>query len=74
MIKSIETDLCNGCGVCVLICPMDVIRLDEKNKKAYIAYVEDCQSCLLCEVECPMGAIYVSAERASSEAPVSTAQ
>ena len=65
-IRKIDTTLCNGCGICVAICPMDVLRLysftTDKGevKKAYIKYIRDCQSCFLCELECPQDAIYVT--------------
>ncbi len=62
-IRKIDQELCNGCGICIENCPMDVIRLDEERDKAYIAYLSDCQFCFLCELECPTGAIYVSPER-----------
>jgi NAD-dependent dihydropyrimidine dehydrogenase PreA subunit len=58
-IKRINTELCNGCGLCIEYCPTDVLRLDEKTKKAFIKYIRDCQSCLMCEMECPTGAITV---------------
>ena len=57
-IRKIDVRLCNGCGICVDHCSMDVLRLDEKTKKAYIKYIRDCQGCFLCESECPEGAIY----------------
>ena len=41
-IKSIDNQLCTGCGVCVKSCPADVIRMDLKSKKAVIRYQEDC--------------------------------
>jgi NAD-dependent dihydropyrimidine dehydrogenase PreA subunit len=59
-IESIDTDLCNGCGICVDTCSADVIRMDDEEKKAVIKYPEDCLSCALCEFECPQNAIYVS--------------
>jgi len=59
MISSIDPARCNGCGICVEICIMDVIRLDEATDKAYIAYPDDCQLCYQCELECPEGAVYV---------------
>ena len=62
-IRKIDNNLCNGCGICIENCPMDVIRKDEKAGKAFISYLSDCQSCLLCETDCPKGAIYVSPDR-----------
>lgn len=58
MIEQIEKDRCIGCGSCAQRCPLDVIRMDE-NRKAYIAYPEDCMTCYICERFCPAGAIYV---------------
>lgn len=50
---------CVGCGVCVEICPPDVLRLTP-NAKAYAAYPEDCEGCFLCELNCAYRAIQVS--------------
>ena len=56
-IRHIDVRLCNGCNICVDICPLDVLRLDGITRKAYIAYLRDCQSCFLCQSECPQDAI-----------------
>ena len=64
-IEQIDSDVCTGCGICVDSCPMDVIRMDEKNKKAVIKYPEDCMLCLYCERDCLEHAIYVSPEKVS---------
>ncbi len=58
-IKRVDINLCNGCGICVEHCPLDVLRMNEATNKAFIKYIRDCQSCLLCEIECPVGAITV---------------
>jgi NAD-dependent dihydropyrimidine dehydrogenase PreA subunit len=58
MIRTINQNLCIGCGLCVERCPLDTIRLDEAGK-AYIAYPDDCMTCFLCERLCPQGAIFV---------------
>jgi len=59
-IKSLIREICNGCGICVDICPEDVLHFDESERKAYIAYPEDCAACLLCEFLCPVKCIEVS--------------
>ena len=55
-IDCIDSVLCDGCGICVMNCPMDVIRMEKKNEKAYIKYPEDCMICGVC-LECPQKAI-----------------
>ena len=57
-IEKIDTDLCTGCGECVLSCPMDVIRMDETKEKAVIVYPQDCMYCGLC-IDCPVKAITI---------------
>ena len=73
MIEKVDQERCTGCGLCVEICPMDVLRMKtdfniisqpEKKKpspqfKAVIAYFEDCMTCFTCELSCPAGAIDV---------------
>ncbi len=60
-IENIDQELCTGCDACVDECPMDVIRFDDKKKKAYIAYGLDCGVCFLCTNACPAEAIKVTA-------------
>ena len=56
-VRRIDVRLCNGCGICVEHCPMDVFRMDKETSKAFIKYVRDCQSCFLCVRECAEEAI-----------------
>jgi len=59
-IERIDSELCNGCGICVKSCPVDVIRMDRESKKAVIQYPEDCMLCGFCAQDCPQNAIYIS--------------
>ena len=60
-IKNIDEAVCNGCGMCVDSCMMDVIYFDEEKRKAYIKYPDDCQACFLCVTDCPVDAIAIDA-------------
>ena len=57
---SINPETCTGCGLCVLACPVDVIRMDAVSAKPVIAYPRDCQVCYLCEDDCPTQSISLS--------------
>ena len=70
VIERIDQELCTGCGICVNTCSLDVIRMDEKKKKAVIKYPADCMCCDYCELDCPVNAIYVSPVK---NAPVTVA-
>ena len=37
-----------GCTVCVDVCPLDVLRISDMTKKAYMAY-DECWYCMPCE-------------------------
>src|SRR6201991_1473529 len=45
-----------GCTVCVDVCPLDVLRISDMTKKAYMAY-DECWYCMPCEADCPTGAL-----------------
>jgi len=59
VIRRINLDGCNGCGTCVDVCPMDVLRIDEIMNKAVVRYPEDCMTCYSCERQCPTGCVDV---------------
>ncbi|QYR21459.1 ferredoxin family protein [Paenibacillus sp. sptzw28] len=54
----IDKDKCIGCDICVQVCPMGILALDE-NKKAYMKY-DECWYCTPCEVDCPVDAVTVN--------------
>jgi len=58
MIRHIDPVVCVGCGICEMICPGDVIVMED-GQKAKIAYAKDCWTCFSCEMACPVKAIDV---------------
>jgi NAD-dependent dihydropyrimidine dehydrogenase PreA subunit len=59
---TVDADKCiadKGCTVCVDVCPLDVLRIDEQSGKAYMKY-DECWYCMPCETDCPTGAVKVS--------------
>ncbi len=50
---------CVGCGMCLLVCPHAVFRLD--NGMAEIVQRDACMECGACSRNCPAGALSVSA-------------
>ncbi|NLV75506.1 MAG: 4Fe-4S binding protein [Tissierellia bacterium] len=54
-----KEDLCKGCGLCVSVCPMKIIFLDESkiNAKGYhpatVVDMDKCIGCANCATMCP---------------------
>ncbi len=59
-VKSLDAQLCDGCGICIEDCPVDVFKLDPVTHKAMVAYNRYCCECYLCEKICPKKAIQVT--------------
>ena len=53
----IDKDKCNGCGICVEICPTDVFFGSGKKQVPVVAYPDQCWHENACVHECPKGAI-----------------
>ena len=44
---------CNGCNICVDICPMDIFRPNpEKGKPPIVQYGDECRYCGACWMRC----------------------
>ncbi len=61
----IENDRCTGCGLCVTVCPKNVLEISDKvNTKGYFpafqARPDDCIHCALCCTMCPDVAITIT--------------
>ncbi len=56
----VDTEKCEGCGLCLPLCPVQAISVI-KNKAAIDQ--NRCNKCLLCIDECPKNAIYQISER-----------
>ncbi len=54
----VNRELCSGCGICVLLCSYEAIKLDKSDDKA-IAVINDlrCKRCGVCVAACPSVAI-----------------
>ncbi len=53
----IEEAECTGCGLCIEVCPNEVLDLEEGI--AVVVNEEACDGCGLCAEECPMSIIEV---------------
>ena len=55
----VDKDKCNGCEMCVAICPKSVFVMNEG--KAEVEDAARCNACCSCVEVCPTFAIYVDA-------------
>jgi 2-oxoglutarate ferredoxin oxidoreductase subunit delta len=53
---------CKACGICIELCPTDVLAPDDEGK-VYINKADACTSCKICEIHCPDFAINVIGPR-----------
>lgn len=55
IVVHVDTDLCSGCGVCVLACPYEARKIDPFTGRAQVVEIL-CQGCGACVTACPNGA------------------
>lgn len=61
----IKSEICKGCGVCVSVCPKNVLKidLDTINEQGYspsfVARGQECIACGNCAISCPDSVISV---------------
>lgn len=58
MAAKVDKKMCNGCGACKEVCPVDAIKI--KDGKAVIS--DDCVECGACVSQCPREAISIQLE------------
>ncbi|GAA2103389.1 4Fe-4S dicluster domain-containing protein [Kitasatospora saccharophila] len=57
---TIDASLCiAGCTLCVEMCPLDSLAIDEQSGTAYM-HVDECWYCGPCAARCPTGAVTVN--------------
>ena len=56
---SLDSDKCNGCGMCMEVCPHAVFA--KGDKKVEIIDLNACMECGACAINCPVAAITVEA-------------
>jgi NAD-dependent dihydropyrimidine dehydrogenase PreA subunit len=54
----LDTDACVGCGMCALVCPHGVFRLEDS--KISIRDHDGCMECGACALNCPTAALRVT--------------
>jgi NAD-dependent dihydropyrimidine dehydrogenase PreA subunit len=49
-----DDSACNGCNVCVEVCPMDVFAPNpQKGRPPLVVYGDECRYCGACWMRCP---------------------
>ena len=49
----VSVSWCKACGICMQLCPKDVLGEESVTKKVILIAPEKCNGCGLCEVSCP---------------------
>ena len=56
----VSAEACTGCGICLVFCPTNSIRLDEKGCRVVL---DTCKGCGICAHECRAGAVAMEVEQ-----------
>jgi len=69
----VEGEKCDGCRLCTLFCPLDVLEIGAETNRRMIHYAVvasplNCLGCEQCQRICPTAAIFVNAMEPEVEA------
>ena len=67
----VEEKKCIGCGMCVTVCPHEVLNLT--NGTVQVVDRDACMECGACAVNCPSQALYVKSGVGCAAAVISSA-
>ncbi|MHA1770517.1 MAG: 4Fe-4S dicluster domain-containing protein [Candidatus Thorarchaeota archaeon] len=59
---SLDSEKCDGCGICVDVCPMVIPELNKDLRKVVLAHPEMCVNCRACVFRCPTQALFLEPE------------
>lgn len=59
---TVDIESCNGCGICVDVCPALIPTIDNDRKKAILADYDSCINCRACVNRCPNDSIFLVPE------------
>lgn len=68
---ALDKDKCLGCGLCLTVCPQNVLALADK--KATIINRDSCMECGACAKNCPVEAITVQVGVGCAQAVINSA-
>ena len=54
MAPIIDPDECTSCGICVEVCPSDVLHQEGEETIPVAMYPYECWHCAACVMECPV--------------------
>lgn len=57
---AVNESKCDGCRICVWVCPKGVYEMDFEANKAIVSRPKECMNCNACYRRCPESAIYIS--------------
>ena len=64
---SVILESCNGCGVCVDVCPMLIPLVDREREKVVLRKPETCVNCRACVNQCPEKALFLKPETVAAK-------